>query len=217
MFCTSTSTTTTTAVPPIAPPNILANSAASKLKKEGVKIGGVKGDGTSPRWYKKIDVHDAPPPTSSGTVDMNKDKAKKYYTVKMDTKRVNTPKENQLVVPSELLAKAIAVEWEAQDTHIKPTGLPLTRLATSALDLIPMYRAEIIDTLVNTLKTDTACCREVNRGDLHEKQDAAFRPIITWMGQRFGVAPKVSFAFGIINQPEPLLAVGSKGIFNKFG
>lgn len=206
-FCTSTTTSnTTTPPPPFQSSHSLANSAAAKLKREGVKIGGVRGDGLTPRWFKTVEVVTAPKPTSSPTISTNNSTTTKYYTLKMDSKQINTPKENKLAIPSELLANAIAAEWESQDTLIKPTALPLTRLATASIDLIPMYRAEIIESLVNILKTDTACCREGDREDLHEIQEKAFRPLVDWLGQRFGVPPKVSFSFGAINQPEYLLS-----------
>lgn len=93
LFSTATSSTGT-ATPTKPQLNVLANSAASKLKQEGVKIGGVRGDGQSPRWYKDIQVAVAPVEST-----------RTLYTVKMDNKKLNTPKENVLAVPSQILAK----------------------------------------------------------------------------------------------------------------
>src|SRR5262249_43361376 len=60
------------------------------------------------------------------------------FGVTLDGKPVATPAGRPLVLPSEGLAEAIAEEWRSQEVTIKPAGMPLTTLATTAIDrLIP--------------------------------------------------------------------------------
>ena len=56
------------------------------------------------------------------------------WGIALDGRAMRTPGKNELVVPSEALAAAIAAEWDAQRDEIRPGAMPLTRLAATAID-----------------------------------------------------------------------------------
>ena len=58
------------------------------------------------------------------------------YGVALDGKPIKTPAKQPLIVPSAALADAIAAEWEAQQGEIRPAQMPLTRLASTAIDRV---------------------------------------------------------------------------------
>ena len=58
------------------------------------------------------------------------------WGVALDGKPMRTPGKNELVLPNEALAAAIAAEWEAQREEIRPATMPLFRLAANAIDRI---------------------------------------------------------------------------------
>ena len=53
------------------------------------------------------------------------------HGVTLDSRLIKTPGKRDLLVPSAALAAAIAEEWDAQHDEIRPTKLPLTRLAAT--------------------------------------------------------------------------------------
>lgn len=89
-----------------------------------------------------------------------------------------------------LLAAAIAVEWShlrtSADAH-KGYLVPLTQLASRALDLTPATRAEIVENLLRYLDTDTLLClapttpAELGRVSLRELQEEAAAPVVAFL------------------------------------
>src|ERR1700732_3737874 len=76
------------------------------------------------------------------------------YGIALDGKPVRTPAKTALAVPTRALAAAlppppraradaIAAEGRAQGEEIDLAALPLTRLASTALDLVAPRRAEV--------------------------------------------------------------------------
>ena len=81
------------------------------------------------------------------------------WNVLLDGRPVNTPQRARLTLPSEPLAEAVAQEWNAQEVEIRPTAMPLTRLANSAIDRAAPRRDEVIEGLVAYGETDLLCYR----------------------------------------------------------
>lgn len=72
---------------------------------------------------------------------------------------MRTPGGTKLIVPKDqrLLALLIANEWENQDKVLKQHALPLTSLASRAIDGMgdETIRAGVIEALMSYLDTDT--------------------------------------------------------------
>src|SRR5258707_9752397 len=58
------------------------------------------------------------------------------FALLLDGKTARTPARKPLTLPSRALARAIAAEWDGQESDIDPAKMPLTRLANLAIDRI---------------------------------------------------------------------------------
>jgi len=107
------------------------------------------------------------------------------FGVALDGKPVRTPAKRPLVVPTRVLAEAIAEEWLAQGETVDPRRLPLTRLASIALDLVAPRRAAVVAEVVNYAGTDLVCYRAEHPPELVERQQTTWQPLIDWATLRF--------------------------------
>jgi chaperone required for assembly of F1-ATPase len=123
------------------------------------------------------------------------------FTVTLDGKTMRTPAKAALTVASRALAAAIAAEWEAQDGEVRPSALPMTRLASTAIDLVAPRHAEIVAGIAKYAATDLVCYRAERPRALVERQHRAWQPLLDWLEARYG-APLCVTA-GIVPQPQP--------------
>ncbi len=107
------------------------------------------------------------------------------WGVTLDGRPLRTPARRELRVPSEPLAAAIAAEWDAQHPDIRPETMPLTRLATTAIDRATEKRSEIAAEVANYAETDLVCYRANHPAALAARQEAAWQPLIDWAAGRY--------------------------------
>jgi chaperone required for assembly of F1-ATPase len=107
------------------------------------------------------------------------------WGVFLDAKPLRTPAKRALAVPSERLALAIADEWDAQETDIRPHTMPLTRLAATALDHTAAAREKIVAEIANYAGTDLVCYRAEQPPALAARQEATWQPLIDWAARRY--------------------------------
>ena len=120
------------------------------------------------------------------------------HGVALDRRPVKTPGKRELIVPKRVLAAAIAEEWNAQEGEIRPATMPLTRLATAAIDRVATQREAIIEETANYAGTDLVCYRAAHPPALAARQQAVWQPLIDWAVLRYdaplvvttGVIPK---------------------------
>ena len=118
--------------------------------------------------------------------------------ITLDGKPIKTPGKRDLLVPSGALAAAIAEEWNAQETEVRASTMPLTRLATTAVDRVATQRDAIIRQAANYAATDLVCYRAAHPPALAARQQAVWQPLIDWAALRYdaplvvtsGVIPK---------------------------
>ena len=101
-------------------------------------------------------------------------------TVALDGRAVRTPLGRSLAVGQSALAEALAAEWQAQGETIRPHTMPLTQLVSTAIDRVGPQRPAIIDELLNYAATDLLCYRAESPGDLVERQQSLWQPVIDW-------------------------------------
>lgn len=131
------------------------------------------------------------------------------WGIVLDGRPMRTPARNDLSVPSEALAGAIAAEWEAQQDEIRPTTMPLTRLAATAIDRTAKLRRQVIEEVANYAGTDLVCYRADHPPALAARQHAVWQPLINWATVRYDAA--LSVTCGIIptrQSPSVLKALG---------
>ena len=123
------------------------------------------------------------------------------FGVTLDGRPVRTPGRKPLGVASRALAEAIAAEWRAQGDKVEPATMPLTRLASTALDLVPERRPAIVGEVAGYAATDLVCYRAEAPAALVARQHAAWQPLLDWAAERFGAALAVTA--GVLPQAQP--------------
>ena len=114
------------------------------------------------------------------------------YGISLDGKPVRTPAGRPLAVPGAALAGAIAEEWAAQGESIDRETMPLTRLACTALDLVPERRADIVAEVAAYAETDLVCYRTDEPPTLARRQASAWAPLVAWADKRYGARLEVT-------------------------
>jgi chaperone required for assembly of F1-ATPase len=92
------------------------------------------------------------------------------HTVRLDGKPLKTPRKRPLIVPTVALAELVAAEWAAQETEVEPAEMRVTRLATTAVDLMPERRSGAVEQVVDYVQTDLLCYRAPHPQELAEAQ-----------------------------------------------
>ncbi|XP_030953717.1 ATP synthase mitochondrial F1 complex assembly factor 2 [Quercus lobata] len=139
------------------------------------------------------------------------------WSVMLDYRTLKTPSKRPLKLPTLPLAKAVAAEWEYQETDgIRPFSMPLMKLACTALERIPLTRPKVIEHLMKKFNQDLVFCRApddniLTRG-VHERQVEKIDPLLDWVESEFGFKPVVYSSFyggkqedGLIKAIENLL------------
>ncbi|KIK59833.1 hypothetical protein GYMLUDRAFT_44300 [Collybiopsis luxurians FD-317 M1] len=110
--------------------------------------------------------------------------------VTLDKRALKTPSGNTLLLPhnKRLVATLIASEWENQKTVLKPHALPMTSLASRAIDFFvePDSRENVRQTLLEYLDTDTICFYQDYPEPLVAQQAAHWDPLYSWVEETFG-------------------------------
>jgi chaperone required for assembly of F1-ATPase len=114
------------------------------------------------------------------------------FGVRLDGKPLRTPAKAALVLPSHALAEAIAAEWRGQGVTVKLTDLPLTRLASTGLDLVAARRAEIVAEVARYAGTDLVCYRAEHPPVLARRQHETWQPLIDWATLRYDARLEVT-------------------------
>lgn len=106
------------------------------------------------------------------------------FAIQLDGKPVRTPEGKPLAVPSRALADAIAAEWQAaggaKGGEMRPAELPLTRLASTAIDRIAPDPLPTVAAVARYAETDLLCYRAEQPPDLARRQHALWQPHLDW-------------------------------------
>lgn len=121
------------------------------------------------------------------------------YTVTLDGRSLRTPGRLVFAVPTRALAEACAAEWAAQEAHIQPSTMPLTRLANVAIERTPPTRDAIVSNVAKYAETDLLCHRADAPARLVARQAEAWDPLLEWVADAFNLRLYVSA--GIIIDP----------------
>jgi chaperone required for assembly of F1-ATPase len=102
------------------------------------------------------------------------------WIVTLDDRTVRTPARAVLALPTQALAEAIAMEWDAQEGVIRPATMPLTRAANSAVDKVVPQFDVVADMLAEYGATDLLCHRAEGPDGLAHRQAEAWDPLLDW-------------------------------------
>ena len=136
------------------------------------------------------------------------------WRVLLDGKPMRTPAKSVLVVPTKALAEAIAAEWQAvgSGAEIRPTDLPLTRLAATGLDRVAQQRARVIEDTVKYGASDLLCYRATDPESLVKRQHERWQPLLDWASERYGARLSVANGTTFVEQPREAMETLSAAV-----
>lgn len=129
------------------------------------------------------------------------------FVVRLDGKMLKTPLKNNLIFPTQSLADAIAVEWNAQGKILVPEKMPLTQLANTMLDKSSgADRAALNAELVRYAASDLVCYFAPYPADIVKRQETQWLPLLDWMKETHGAELVSVRGIQYINQSDEYLA-----------
>lgn len=102
------------------------------------------------------------------------------FTVLLDGRKLRTPVKSELIVPTRIMAEAIAAEWDAQGEKVDPLTMPVTRSANAAIDKVAPMHVEVSALVAAYGGTDLLCYRADTPKELVERQNVAWNPLLDW-------------------------------------
>ena len=114
------------------------------------------------------------------------------FSIALDDEILRTPNKGIYALPTLELATEIAAEWRAQEVDIDPKTMPLTIIASTAVDRVEPNFAEVVEAIVRYASTDLLCYRARQQVELAEKQFATWQPLLDWASAKLGVPLKVT-------------------------
>jgi len=143
--------------------------------------------------------------------DVGVDEIDGVYRVLLDGRPLKTPAKSTLAVPVKGLADALAAEWDEQGKKIEPTAMPITRLATTAMDRMPELREPAIHEITDYTGTDLLCYRAPKPDDLVRRQQDIWQPMLDWIEQRYHIGFEVTGS--LLPAPQPKATIdGIRGL-----
>lgn len=109
------------------------------------------------------------------------------FSVLLDGRAIKTPSKAPLLMPSEVLAEAVAAEWQAQSEDVLPETMPMTRLVNTVIDRVAPRADEVVQELVAYAHTDLLCYRAVDQDELVAAQAKTWLPYLDWLKAELGV------------------------------
>lgn len=148
------------------------------------------------------------------------------FIVRLDGKSVRTPAKTPVRVANEPTALLLVSEWQAQEEHIDPTTMPMTRLVNTAIDGVATDMQAVKEDIIRFAGSDLLCYRADGPQGLQAMQQEHWDPLIDWaqsaLGARFVLTegiihvaqpPETISAYsahvGMIDQPVQLASVHS--------
>jgi chaperone required for assembly of F1-ATPase len=123
------------------------------------------------------------------------------YGLALDGKPVKTSAKRDLTVPTAALAGAIAAEWNAQASDIRPAEMALTQIANTAIDRVGPQRALIVRQIAEYAGTDLVCYRATRPPELSARQQAVWQPLVDWAVPRYDAPLEITAGVIPIAQP----------------
>ncbi|MCK1717967.1 ATP12 family protein [Bradyrhizobium sp. 141] len=124
------------------------------------------------------------------------------YAITLDGKPIRTPSGRQVVIPSRVLANAVAAEWAAQGDTIDPVTLPLTRIANSVVEGV-VDRVELVSAdLAKYFESDLLFYRAGQPEGLVAREAAHWDPVLFWAAETLGAHFILSEGVMHVKQPD---------------
>jgi chaperone required for assembly of F1-ATPase len=127
------------------------------------------------------------------------------FAVLLDGRPVRTPARRHLTAPAQVLAEALAAEWDAQKDKVDPAVMPRTRLANSIIDGVAPAPKPVAAEIEKYLGTDLLFYRAATPAGLIASQQQHWDPIVDWARETLGA--RFVLTEGIVHVPQPEAAI----------
>lgn len=140
------------------------------------------------------------------------------FSILLDGRPVRTPGRSLLHLPSGALADAIAAEWGSQGETIEPAAMPLTQLASTAIDRTGPQKDEIVSQIARYAQTDLVCYRADSPESLVSRQRETWEPLLGWLESTHGARLAVTVGIQPVQQSAEALAAVERAVagFGRF-
>mmetsp|Transcript_40733 Transcript_40733/g.101898 ORF Transcript_40733/g.101898 Transcript_40733/m.101898 type:complete len:302 (+) Transcript_40733:2-907(+) len=153
----------------------------NEKKKSDVPLGMLKADGSSKRFYGSagVDRVTVDDPRSGAPITA--------FCLTLDGRQVRTPANKLLTLPNENMAMAIALEFDVQDLYIQPFTMPMTTLATTAIDQLtkPAVRKHSIEGMMRVFQSDLLSLRSNKPPELVQLEKEAWDVVTDWVSAKY--------------------------------
>ncbi len=129
------------------------------------------------------------------------------FSIALDSRVVKTPAKALLLLPTQGMADAVAMEWDAQGNKIDPATMPTTRSANAAIDKVAHQHAEVADMLAAYGDSDLLCYRADAPEGLVARQLAQWDPVLSWAAEELDA--RLHPRCGVIHQPQDSKALNT--------
>ena len=133
--------------------------------------------------------------------EVSVEQAEGGWRVALDGRPIRTQGGASQVVPSHVLAEALAAEWAAQGEEVDPRAFTFRDLADLALDKVAPDRAAAVARLLPFAETDTLCYRADPDEPLYRRQQEVWEPLVAACEARHGL--RFERVSGIAHRPLP--------------
>ena len=130
--------------------------------------------------------------------------ADERYAVLLDGKQARVGAAT-LQLPSAAFADAVAQEWRDQGEQLDSARMPLTALATAALNRVANERGDVIEHILGYGRNELLCYRATEPPALAGRQTAQWDALLEWAHERHGVRLIADAGVSFIEQPADAL------------
>ena len=125
------------------------------------------------------------------------------FRITLDGRPMKTPAKAAFVVPTRVLAEAIAAEWAGvpDKVEINAAHLPLTRLAATGIDRVGPQRGNVVADTAKYAGSDLLCYRAAAPDSLVKSQHDAWQPLLDWAAEHYGARFTVVKSMTFRQQP----------------
>jgi chaperone required for assembly of F1-ATPase len=139
--------------------------------------------------------------TSSGVAP-----AERGFAVTLDGKPIKTPSGRVVAMPSQVIAEAVAAEWEAQKETIDPLTMPMTRFANSVVDAV-VDRVDVVrDDIAKYFASDLLFYRAGHPEGLVAREAQHWDGVLFWAADTLGAHFILAQGIMHVSQPEQAIA-----------
>ena len=128
------------------------------------------------------------------------------WHIALDGRMVRTPARAPLLLPTAVLADAVAAEWDAQGDELDPLTMTATGFANAAIDQVEPNKVSFAANIARYAETDLLCYRADGPETLVRRQAVEWDPWLEFARRRYDVAFRTTSGIVHVAQPAEALA-----------